>query len=416
MLEFHVRVSRGVARLFIVAAVAVVIVVAVSWALAHRSRSDAQADSTAATSPAVGLKGPWGRIAVTDVMLDLPEEFVQLPATNGPPLRWHFPGMRRDEVLALLQGTDLPPSVLAMFNNSSRWIPEDDGVALEPTDAMVLQLTRQARSILYPLLIRAEINHAELDPVWFRPDTFQAQVKGSELRPDSIALLNRLTYTQENTRVMLFADRQVALRQLPDDRERRLFLQALGRKPAVRVRLAVDDNADIEDLAGYWGAGGRRKDVFPLLKSFQRTEGDRELSIISLVPPFIRERVWTYPFPSSNTNLVRQDCFWSAFNTFNETTDDRLGDMAYLREVLDRDYYSIQRPSQLGDIILLTTPAQAAVHAAVYIAGDIVFTKNGFHYTQPWIFSRMDDMLQTYLARYPGAKALVPQYFRRKGI
>ena len=38
------------------------------------------------------------------------------------------------------------------------------------------------------------------------------------------------------------------------------------------------------------------------------------------------------------------------------------------------------------------------MHVAVYVADDIVFTKNGFHYTQPWILMHLKDMLETYAA------------------
>ena len=421
MLEFNVRISRNLARFFVIGAVVIIAIAAACWAYDQRPKTDEPLIPPAAAHlpkpvSAADQANPWGHIRVTDIMLDVPDEFVQLPPTNAPPLRWHFPGMSRDDVLAVLQSIQLPPEVFGLYKHSNHWISEEGGVALEPSDAMVLQLTREARSKLYPLLIRSEINQAEMDPIWFDRETFKAQLKDSELRPDSIALLKSLMYTQGNTRVVLFADRQVALRQLPDDRERKLFLQMLGRKPAVRVRLTVNEHSNVEELASYWGVGGRRKDILPLLKAMQRTEDDNETSVIPLMPSFIRDRVWTFPFPSSNPSMVRQDCFWSAFNTFNAVADDRLGDMSHLREVLDRDYYTIMQPSQLGDVILLTTPEQTAIHAAVYVADDIVFTKNGFHYSQPWIFTRMDAMMQTYLARYPGADALVPQYFRRKGL
>ena len=56
------------------------------------------------------------------------------------------------------------------------------------------------------------------------------------------------------------------------------------------------------------------------------------------------------------------------------------------------------------------------MHAAVYIADDIVFTKNGFHCTQPWILMHLKDMVETYAARLPTGKQLNVLYYRRKNL
>ena len=55
------------------------------------------------------------------------------------------------------------------------------------------------------------------------------------------------------------------------------------------------------------------------------------------------------------------------------------------------------------------------IHAAIFITTDIVFTKNGYDFTQPWILMRKSDMLEVYKARYP-ASTLQPIYFRKRTI
>ena len=51
-----------------------------------------------------------------------------------------------------------------------------------------------------------------------------------------------------------------------------------------------------------------------------------------------------------------------------DAPDDRLNDMAHVREVLQKDYYNIQEPSQLGDLVLLSTRTDTVIHAAVHLA------------------------------------------------
>lgn len=52
---------------------------------------------------------------------------------------------------------------------------------------------------------------------------------------------------------------------------------------------------------------------------------------------------------------------------------------------------------RFGDIIVLSDPQDGKIiHSAVYIAGDIVFTKNGMALQRPWILMRYNDMLSRY--------------------
>jgi hypothetical protein len=50
------------------------------------------------------------------------------------------------------------------------------------------------------------------------------------------------------------------------------------------------------------------------------------------------------------------------------------------------------------------------------VADDLVFTKNGEDFRQPWILMRMADMMDTYAVKYPNSGTLVPQFFRKKSL
>ena len=168
----------------------------------------------------------------------------------------------------------------------------------------------------------------------------------------------------------------------------------------------------MEALAAYWGVNGRRKDITPLLESMRRVEGGCGINLICLLPNFARERLYNHPYTTMDPAATKQDCFWSAFNFFKDVPDDRFNDMAYVRRVLDAEYYKILEPSQLGDLILLTTHDMTVVHAAAYVADDLVFTKNGSAYTQPWILMhprRYDRHLRRALSHQRHAAHLFPQ-------
>jgi hypothetical protein len=63
-------------------------------------------------------------------------------------------------------------------------------------------------------------------------------------------------------------------------------------------------------------------------------------------------------------------------------------------------------------VVLLTRPDGRSIHAAVYIADNIVFNKNGMQVLTPFLFTTMDDMLALHAEDNRGRII----YYRRKKI
>ena len=106
------------------------------------------------------------------------------------------------------------------------------------------------------------------------------------------------------------------------------------------------------------------------------------------------------------------DCHWSTMNFFNEVPDDHYNDSAYMVKCLLTNYYQIAAPTQYGDVILfLNDEGNNAVHSAVYLAGDLVFTKNGNNMAQPWMVMHLPELTEKYESDGP-AKIVV--YRNRK--
>ena len=90
------------------------------------------------------------------------------------------------------------------------------------------------------------------------------------------------------------------------------------------------------------------------------------------------------------------DCHWTSLNFFNETPDDRFADPSYVVQYMQSHYYPITKPTLYGDLVVILKNGSNAVHSAVYLADDIVFTKNGNNINQPWTLMRMKDLLPIY--------------------
>jgi hypothetical protein len=87
-------------------------------------------------------------------------------------------------------------------------------------------------------------------------------------------------------------------------------------------------------------------------------------------------------------------------------------DVARVNQRLATDYIRVYGNYQLGDIVVYFSQANEPYHSAVYIADDVLLTKNGPRSSRPWMLVRMEDM-KWY---YPRADAIQVGVFRRKDL
>jgi hypothetical protein len=146
----------------------------------------------------------------------------------------------------------------------------------------------------------------------------------------------------------------------------------------------------------YWGVFGADKTYRPLIESMSRVEGGARINISYFLPPFARLRLYTYPAPR-DTNIVHEDCFWSAMNFFNASPDYGYFNPEYIKRTLSLDYVKVpEEEKKFGDLLLLLGHDHQALHMCVYLADDVVFTKNGANTQQPWVLMRISEMLAEY--------------------
>jgi hypothetical protein len=100
-------------------------------------------------------------------------------------------------------------------------------------------------------------------------------------------------------------------------------------------------------------------------------------------------------------------------NFFRPQPDDRFLDVPYALDTLRRDYYVIEQNYQLGDIVAFLDREGDIFHAAVYLAGNLVFSKNGTSPLAPWTIMSIDQV-----EGYYDTRAEEPQriFHRRKDL
>jgi hypothetical protein len=274
-------------------------------------------------------------------------------------------------------------------------------VTVNPDNDLVLSLSPQTRAKLYHELGRNNGNEHMRFPFCYPKNAFEETFAAEKISPATTALVKQLLYARGD--LQCFSDYELVLLQIKDKPEQMRLLSALSSQSAVMAGVRIRPDTDIDKLLGYWAwpGGIRIKDVQPLLDSLKSVP-DGRVGLVYLLPQFARQRLYTFPMPSRPGDPA-MDCHWSTMNFFNEVPDDHFTDPAYTVKYLEANYYQIANPTKYGDIILfLDGNSNNAIHSAVYLADDLVFTKNGNNMAQPWMIMHLKDLTTKYESDGPG--------------
>jgi hypothetical protein len=377
----------------------------VVWTLGRSSSQPvthtAKAVSAAAKNEAVTAvqPGPWGNLEYSRIAVEPPEDYIPFDFTKPDKLRWVFKGYTEEKLAALWQKAQLKPAQLAFLNDPARRQATANAIAITPDENFVIDLMPTARTAIYAALSEFEENPSQNAPFRLRADAASLWFEKSGLSPEILQLTQKLLYQRDN--YVFFSDEDVVLPHIASTTERVRFLKTLARKNALLVQLVVSTDTNAAALAHYWGRGRRSKDLEPLLESIARRPQGGAIDIVHLLPPFPRALLYTYPVPSQSPADATHDCHWTALNFFNERADERFADIDFVKKTLLEDYFPAVGPPLLGDIFVFVRADGVVVHSCVYVAGDIVFTKNGSSFSVPWTMGTLDSVVTFYSLNAP---------------
>lgn len=355
--------------------------------------------------------GPWGNLELVPMVIEPPDAFIFISQQMSHAEGWVFTGYSANSLADLFNTSELSPAARGWLMNTQNWEIAAGQILVRPPAAVVMDLGGQARRKIYQALALCGGNPLHETPLTFRKGSDADWFRAAGLSKATIDIAKRLIYPRGNA--WCLSDWPLVLQQMESQEERRRFLEVTGRQPTVLLRLKLGQRSNVDKLVDYWGRGGRNKDIRPLIQSLTQISGGVALDVVHLLPRFARSRIYNYPYPvEKNSKSVTPNCFWSAMNCFNDRPEDELVEPSQMRARLERDFFGIEEPSRLGDVILLSRSDGTLVHAAVFIAADVVWTKNGACHTQPWILSRMEDLA----ASYPSDTPLVMRAYRRKDL
>jgi hypothetical protein len=338
---------------------------------------------------------PWGEFNAYDIELERPEEYAAFELSRDKIPVWSFDGMTPDQVRESLLKCGLTPQQTGRALAPGAVSVDGTNTVIQPDEGLIFSLSPEVRSALYGQLAKSDSNHYMRFPFCL-PGNSPANVLDDVPLDDGIVpLVRSLVYRRGG--VQYFSDFEAVMGRIPSEEQRLRLVKALSRQSAVMVRLRIRPTTDLDKLLGYWsGAPGvRLMNVRTLLESIKRLDDGGSVSLVYLLPQFARDRLYTYPLPSQPGDPV-MDCHWSTMNFFNDAPDNRFANPTYTTSYLGAHYYQVAKPSRYGDLIFLVDDKGGAIHSGVYLADDIIFTKNGNNYMEPWMLMRIKNLLAMY--------------------
>lgn len=344
------------------------------------------------TGPATGATRPWGRLNSVKFPMYRPQEAFAGETSGLAGLRWSFQAGGMPEVLAMLDRAGVTNRSEMILRDTNRWTRTASGYALHPPAEVVEHLAPDTRARLYSLLGHWAENPYHRAPLRLATGALGGFTAGLHLAPAKIELFKSLAYEDQDT--ICFADLPLLLNHTTPA-EARSVLRETSRIAALLLELWIEPGADVEPLVRYWGPGRHASVIRPLLESLAALPRGGKIDVSHLLPPFARLRLFTYGDPAMR-GVSREDCFWTGMNFFNDPPDDQFKAWSKTAEVLRTQYRRVPREEWAFGDALIVADGMETVHMCVYVADDVVFTKNGVNAWQPWVFMQLDDMLATY--------------------
>jgi len=335
------------------------------------------------------ISGPWGDLELSPITLVNERSVLEDPEFMRAPKTWYFAGRTPAETLSLLKACGVEQRQLAAVSKAFSLEQDERGTCFRPTAEWTLSLPDKVHARVAEVLAQDWRNRGYAKPFTQSEEDFAEWLVTGGLSEAGREWVSAACYARDGmTHVSDFAE---VFSKLSDRTDRELFAGLVGSHPSLRLRLRLTPDSKIDALAGYWGVGGRQAQTAALLRGLQQLGAPVYVDVVQLLPPMPRSKVNTYPKLGSTHN-----CGWSVLNFFSDSPEGEYGALDELFALIEREFIEVAQPEQLGDVVVFLNENQEPAHTAVYVAGGVVFTKNGIGAEVPWSLVEVDEVARMY--------------------
>ena len=340
--------------------------------------------------------GPWGQLESSPIYLEAPDFLLaSVPKPNSVP-HWSFVGMDATALRALFKRAGLPATMQERLFDPTRCTQQDGVLTLYPLVPDLEAMTPEMRGIVYPELAKTPLNEFHHDPIFIPGGNLDEWLRDTDLTDEIKGLIRKMTYRRG--RALAFSDLRTLLNHAHTEAEVQHIFKTATRTRTLVVNIKIPADSDPKAIAAYWTGGRADSDILPLLASVAERPCGTTLDITHLLPPLARRRLYTYPTPDLATRGRMPDCHWTALNFFSRSPQDYYLDTRLASRRVIENYATIAPPYRFGDVLFFNNAAGETIHSCVFIADDIVYTKNGENSLTPWMLMRLGDVQDIYLS------------------
>jgi len=335
----------------------------------------------------------YGDLTIRAIYLEAPSYLIELVGKPSSKPRWAFANGTDASVRALFQRAGIPADIQARLLDPAQRQQQDGAMVIFPSVDDLIALTPEMRTIVYPELAKSDLNEFHQNPIFIIGADLEDWLRQSKLSNKQKEIFRKMVWRRG--RALAFSDLRTLLlfSETPEDVTQ--VFKTITRTRALLLSLRLPPNADMAALSNYWSGGFADADILPLLEAAIQRESVMEIDVSHLLPALARRRVYTYPTLDQTVNGRLPDCHWTSLNFFNNTARSYYLDTRLAAGALLSQYERVNAPYRFGDVLAFVS-SDSVLHSCVFIADDIVYTKNGENILAPWVFQRMDDVMAIY--------------------
>ena len=357
--------------------------------------------------------GPWGDLEFVPLLISPPAELLPVKTVEEAGTTWLFPCVGVKMLAAFLEEAGVPEGLIAWLTDPARMKAAGGGVEVRPDVRGLAELPPAARQKIFRALNSLPGNRSGL--TYFYLADLDRRFAAEDVDAATVKKFKSWCVTHGDYAIFSGLAEMLSEMASPDAKLR--FLKALSQQKTLLLRLHVSPESDVEALTAYWAKGESGMDVKELLSSVSAVPGGTWLDVVELLPKWPAADLHSFPKPGDAPEPgVRHDCHWTAFNFFRDPPDPRFGRADAVREAIMEEYTTVEGAPQYGDVVMLSLPGGSIIHSAVYLADDVVYSKNGDTPVHPWMLSRISDMLAQYSFMVEPGEHLTVSFLRSRSL
>jgi len=342
-----------------------------------------------------GHEGPWGELTISSMYLEAPNSVIDVIPKPNSVTRWSFPGSTPSGVKSILIKAGVQGALVEALTSSPKLVVSGSDVLLYPSLDDLLQLSAATRDTLYAEIAKSEQNEHYFEPVYILSDDAEEWLDKSNLSKAQKEVFRRLVWHRANA--LVFSDIEALLGQAESKEEIDNTVRAVTRNRTLLVSQHFPlKKQTYEGFLNYWFAGQSESPRMTFIKAIAKESSiDDTVDIMHFFPVLMRERAYTFPSIRDATKGRMPDCHWTSLNFFNLTARDYYRNTKLAALQLTESYDAVSPPYRFGDILCYIDNGNG-LHTCVYIADEIVLTKNGENILSPWVLLYISDVSKIY--------------------